>query len=122
MSNKLDDLAPTFKPLAILLLARLVEARIPCIIIDTLRTAEEQAAKVKAGLSWTNHSKHQDGLAIDICTYEEYKIRGPNKLDWDTTDPIWLIMGNIGQTIGLKWGVVSANGERKDLGHFEFVN
>lgn len=122
MSNKLDDLAPTFKPLAILLLARLVEARIPCIIIDTLRTAEEQAAKVKAGLSWTNHSKHQDGLAIDICTYEEYKIRGPNKLDWDTTDPIWLIMGNIGQTIGLKWGVVSANGERKDLGHFEFIS
>lgn len=120
MSRNLDDLAPAFKPLAIELIARCAEAGIPVMIVDTLRTAEEQAEKVALKLSWTAHSRHQDGLAIDVVPYELYQAHGIKKLDWDVKDPVWQIIGKIGQGLGLKWGVVM-NGQRKDLGHFELV-
>lgn len=40
MSRALNDLHPKFKPIAMELLARITEAGIPVMIIDTLRTPE----------------------------------------------------------------------------------
>jgi peptidoglycan L-alanyl-D-glutamate endopeptidase CwlK len=118
MSRRLDDLDPRFRPLAIELVARCVEAGIPVMIIDTLRTPEEHQANLAKGVSWTKHSKHLDGLAIDICPYDVYQLHGPDKLQWNAGDPVWQKVGAIGESLGLRWG---GRWKQKDMGHFESV-
>lgn len=119
MSRALDDLAPEFKPLAIEFLARCVEAGIHVMIVDTLRTEAEHQANLVKGVSWTKHSKHIDGLAIDICPYDSWKLDGPNKLQWDATNPAWAKLGKIGESLGLVWG---GRWVKRDMGHFEMPN
>jgi len=128
MSRRLDDLNPWFKPLAIELLARCVEAGIGVIIVDTLRTPEEHAENLRRGVSWTKHSKHLDGLAIDIAPYEQYALHGPDKIRWDEKDPVWLRIGLIGEQLGLRWGGRwgPPHGKKQprvkaDLGHLEYI-
>lgn len=119
MSRRLDDLSPEFKPLAMELLARAVEAGIAVMIIDTLRTPEEHAANLESGASFATRSKHLDGDAIDICPYSVYQLAGPDKLQWNALDPAWMHLGLIGEQLGLRWG-----GRWKkphDPGHFELV-
>lgn len=120
MSRALDDLSPRMRPLVDRFLAKLMEARIPVMIVDTLRTPAEQAENVAKGVSWTLNSKHLTGDAIDVAPYDIYDLHGPDKAEWDETDPIWLKIGPIGQACGLKWGVIKG-GKRIDLGHFEFI-
>ena len=67
MSRSLFDLDPRFAPLAEELLRQSEQAGVPLKIIDTLRTPEEHAVNLAAGVSWTQHSPHLDGLAIDVC-------------------------------------------------------
>lgn len=118
MSRKLDDLSPRMMPLAMQLIARCIEAGIMVMIVDTRRTLAEQQANVAKGVSWTLASKHLVGDAIDICPYETYALHGPDKLNWDAADPVWKRIGEIGESIGLKWGVFR-NGVQVDPGHFE---
>ena len=115
-SRKLDDLDPIFRPRAFEFLARLTEATIPVLIINTGRTAAEQAEYLRTGASWVQRSKHQDGLAIDICPWEIFQLRGPDKLEWDADDPIWTKIGAIGEKLGLVWG---GRWKKRDMGHFE---
>ncbi len=119
MSRKLDDLADVFRPVAMILLARLVEAKIPVLIVDTLRTPAEHQANLAAGVSWTKHSKHLDGLAIDIVPYSVFELHGMHKLQWSSTDPVWQEIGLIGEKLGLRWG---GRWAVKDMGHFEYVH
>lgn len=118
MSRRLNDLSPGFRPVAIELLARLTEAGICVMIIDTLRTAEEQAANIARGVSWTQNSKHLTGDAIDVCPYSQFNLHGPDKLQWDAADPVWQRIGEIGESLGLRWG---GRWKQRDLGHFEYV-
>jgi hypothetical protein len=118
MSRRLDDLSARFRPLAFQLLARTVEAGIPVIIVDTLRTEAEHQVNLAKKVSWVKHSKHLDGDAIDICPYEQYAAHGPDKLLWTASDPIWLRLGAIGESLGLRWG---GRWSVPDLGHFEYV-
>lgn len=118
MSRRLDDLSARFRPLAIELLARCVEAGIPVMVVDTLRTPAEHAQNLANGVSWTKHSKHLDGDAIDICPYEVYQLHGPDKLRWQS-DPVWQRLGAIGEALGLRWG--GRWTKTPDLGHFEYV-
>lgn len=117
MSRALSDLHPSFRPLAVELLARCVEAGIMVLIVDTLRTPAEHADNLARGVSWTTHSKHLDGLAIDICPFSVYDLHGQDKLQWDETDPIWIRIGVIGEAIGLRWGGRWL--KTPDVGHFE---
>jgi peptidoglycan L-alanyl-D-glutamate endopeptidase CwlK len=117
MSRKLNDLSPRFRPLAIELLARCVEAGIPVCVVDTLRTPAEHAANLAKGVSWTPYSKHLDGDAIDICPYETFNLHGPDKLQWDGSEPVWARLGAIGESLGLTWG---GRWKVRDLGHFEY--
>lgn len=119
MERALDALSPRFKPMAIELLARCVEAGIPVMVIQTRRTVAEHEANVAAGVSWTKHSKHIDGDAIDICPFEQYQLHGPDKLRWDANDPVWQRIGPIGEALGLRWG---GRWTVKDMGHFEYVS
>ena len=116
MSRALRDLAPDFRPLAVELLAQCAEAGIPVFIVDTLRTQEEHEKNLAAGRSWTKHSKHLVGQAIDICPYEVFQSHGPDKLLWNSEDPIWQKIGDIGVKLGLRWG---GNWTKRDMGHFE---
>lgn len=118
MNRSLDALSPRFKPLAIELLARLTEAGVPVAIIQTSRTPEEHAANLAKGVSWTQHSKHLDGDAIDICPYEIFALTGGAKLAWDASLPVWQKVGPIGEKLGLRWG---GRWQQKDMGHFEYV-
>ena len=118
MSKRLDDLSATFRPFADRFLARLMEARMPVVIVTTSRSVAEQEKAVRDGVSWTMNSRHLTGDAIDVCPYEEYALNGRNKLMWDAKNPAWPKIGAIGQACGLKWGV-TINGVHKDLGHFE---
>lgn len=118
MSRKLDDLSDRFRPKAIELLARLTEAGIAVMIVDTLRTPAEHAANLASGASKATRSKHLDGDAIDICPYLIFNQDGPDKLNWDTRHPVWKRIGEIGESLGLTWG-----GRWKsphDPGHFEW--
>jgi len=96
-----------------------VEAGIMVMIIDTWRSPAEHAANLAAGVSWTKHSKHLDGLAIDICPYQQFQLHGPDKLQWDGDDPIWTKIGTMGEALGLVWG--GRWRKQRDLGHFEYV-
>lgn len=125
MSRALNDLDSRFRPKAFELLARCIEAGIPVMIVDTLRTPGEQEANLAKGVSATMNSKHLPqppegkSLAIDIVPYDTYALHGPDKVHWDTKSPVWLIMGQIGESLGLRWG-----GRWKtphDPGHFEYV-
>ncbi len=120
MSRALDELSSLMRPLADRFLAKLMEARIPVMIVTTSRTQAEQEDAVKRGVSWTLKSRHLTGDAIDVAPYDIYDLHGPDKAEWDEEDPIWLKIGAIGQSCGLKWGVITAKG-RKDLGHFERI-
>lgn len=117
MSRALNDLSPRFKPLAIELLARCVEAGIPVLVVDTLRTPAEHQANLAKGVSWTTRSKHLDGDAIDICPYDVFQANGPDKLHWQD-GPVWHRLGAIGEGLGLRWG---GRWKQRDLGHFEYV-
>ena len=118
MTTSLDSLDPVFKPFAFALLARLTEARIPVVIVNTRRTDAEQSAAIAGGVSWVKRSKHQDGLAIDIAPYETWIAHGAKKLLWDADDPIWIRIGQIGEAINLRWG---GRWKQRDMGHFEYV-
>lgn len=118
MSRRLDDLSPRFRPLAMELIARCVEAGIPILIVDTLRTPEEQAENIRKGVSWTRNSKHLTGDAIDLVPYEVYNLHGADKLQWASSDPVWDRLGAIGEALGLRWG---GRWVQRDMGHFEFV-
>lgn len=117
-SRRLDDLAPPFRPLAIEFLARATEAGIPLVLIETLRTANEQAELLLAGRSWTIASKHLRGYAIDVCPYERYQLHGPDKLAWEAADPVWLRLGTVAEGLGLVWG---GRWKVRDMGHVELA-
>lgn len=116
MSRRLNDLSPRFLPLAFEFLARLTEQGILVCIVDTRRTVEEQAANLRAGVSWTANSRHLTGEAIDVAPYEVYVMHGSNKLQWDGDHPVWKRIGQIGEGCGLVWG---GRWRQRDFGHFE---
>lgn len=124
MTRNLNDLAPECRAIFFELLARFTEAGIPVMVINVLRTVEEQKVNLARGVSATMNSRHlpqpPSGLshAIDVCPYATYLLHGPDKLQWDSTDPSWGALGLIGESLGLRWG-----GRWKvpvDPGHFEF--
>lgn len=118
MNRSLDSLDPRFKPLAMALIARCVEAGILVMIINTRRTEAEQADAIARGVSWVKRSKHQDGLAIDLCPYDVWQLDGGDKLMWQADHPVWAKIGRIGEGLGLRWG---GRWTTPDLGHLEYI-
>ena len=111
-------------------LARLTEARIPVVIVETWRSIEAHNEDLKAGRSWSMMSKHTctclsgstpmvevpASKAMDVAPFLQYQLHGDDKLQWDANDPVWLEIGRIGRASGLKWG---GDWGVKDMGHFE---
>ncbi len=99
MSKALNDLHVAFRPLAFELLARAVESRLQVVIIDTLRTAAEQAEYVRVGASKRPDSLHLHGLAIDVGLAPLLKLK-----NWAPQHEDWAKLGAIGEGLGLRWG------------------
>lgn len=112
----IEGLDDEFKQKALTFLGRLVFAGIYVMVIETIRTHERQAWLLRNNRSWTDHSKHLVGRAIDVCPIEEFRLNGSNKLHWDAADPIWTRIGEIGEQCGLTWG---GRWKQRDMGHFE---
>lgn len=123
-TTAINDMDYRFKNVAMEFLARLTESHIPVAIINVLRTPEEQADNLAKGVSWTSKSLHlpqpPDGrsLAMDICPYAQFEIHGANKLQWDASDPVWDKIGNLAESLGLRWG---GRWQQRDMGHVEWV-
>lgn len=128
MSRSLDDLDTTLRWWAMEFLARTVERRIPIIIVDTLRTMEEQKANLAKGVSKTLHSKHLPNAqgrseAIDIAPYDVYQLYGPDKLSWNVNDPIFKTLADLASECASRHGLTIIRGydwpNHWDAGHFE---
>ena len=122
MTRSLNDLSDRAKPIFFEFLARLVEAGIPVMVIDVLRTREEQAENIRKGVSWTTKSKHLPDAtgksnAIDLCPFEIYALHGADKLQWNASDDVWEKIGVIGEKLGLEWG--GRWTKARDMGHFQ---
>ena len=122
MSRRLSDLSTRFRPLAVELIALCTEMQIPLMILDTLRTEAEQKENIRKGVSWTMNSKHlpqppeMRSEAIDVAPYAMFQLKGPDKLQWDSNDPVWQRIGGIGESLGLVWG---GRWKKKDMAHFQ---
>ena len=133
MSRALNDLSGPMRAKAVEVLARLTERGIMVAIVDTVRTEPEHARNLAKGTSWTAKSKHlprklrgwhasdadaDKSDAIDLAPYEIYALHGADKLQWEAADPAWLVIGQIGESLGLRWG---GRWTHSDLGHLELV-
>ena len=105
MSRSLDTLSPRFRPLAVELLARCVEAGICVMIVDTLRTPEEHAANLAKGVSWTTHSKH--------CLTQDHTLLG--------SDLTWRPGGDLHIGDSLLAFSEQAHGKRRQYEHAQVI-
>ncbi len=128
----LDLLHPDFRPVVDRFLARCAEAGLMVMVVETWRSQAAHDEDVKNGRSWVTKSKHQNtalrrnqegvrevvpaSLAIDIAPYDQYELHGPDKLQWKADDPVWQRLGEIGESLGLKWG---GRWKRRDMAHFQ---
>lgn len=125
MTRALNDLDYRAKNVMMEMIARASEAGIPLMIINVLRTVEEQADNIAKGVSWTPNSLHlpqkPDGksLAIDVCPYQQFELHGSNKLMWNADDPVWEQLAVIGERLGLRSGY---RWKQKDCGHMEYAS
>lgn len=110
-SRLLSDLTPAFRAVVVEFLAATVEAGIPVRIIETRRSPEEHHANVARNKSWTKHSRHCDGEAIDICPTALL-----DKPNWAPEDQLWQRLGSIAEGMGMGWG---GRWTQKDMCHFE---
>lgn len=110
-SRSLDDLSPRFKPLAVRLI-ELASKEFPVTVIETKRTLEEHKANLAKGVSWIDYSRHIDGDAIDLAPTELLKLK-----NWAPYSPLWQRLGQIGKSLGLRWG---GNWKKRDMCHFEY--
>ena len=114
----LDHLSPLMRAAAVEFLARMAEAGIPLLIVETFRSEADHQADLAAGRSWIARSKHQDGHAMDVCPYDTYQLHGPDKLQWDAGDPVWERIAVTAEKCGLKSGY---RWQQRDCGHVELV-
>lgn len=120
--RSLDSLSTDCYPLATEWIARVVARGVAVLIVQTSRTLAEHQANLAAGTSGTTRSMHlprhlrwpaghllldvdrEKADALDLAPYEVYQLYGPDKLQWDATHPVWGILGEECERVGLRWG------------------
>lgn len=117
-SRDTRDLTDRFRAAFAYFTMYLIEAGVPFLIAQTKRSLEESARNIANGTSWVSDpmaSKHVDAFlrgwdvqgsdAADVVPYDTYLLHGPDKLQWDASDPIWLKVRDAAHRAGLGWGV-----------------
>jgi hypothetical protein len=95
--------------------AQLKQEGINAKVISTTRTAAQQAAiRQRTSIAARGTSQHELGKAFDIGIYDS---AGNYIRNWD--HPYWNRAGEIGQSLGLRWGRYFKNPGRDDP-HFDF--
>lgn len=119
MGNSLDELASYVRPLCEQFLAICKERGLDIRVVDTGRTAAEQEQKIAQGVSWVSRSQHEPqppemkSHAFDVVPVDYMSMKG-----WNPAGPLWAELGEIGESLGLRWGGRWTN--HRDPGHFEF--
>ena len=127
MSRKLEHLRQDGKEKAELLLKKTSAIGIDLLVTCTYRSNEEQASlyaigRTAKGRIVTNalpgESKHNNmeggapaSLAFDVVPL----VAG--KPMWDASNPVWQVVGSLGESIGLKWA--GRWRRMKEFPHFE---
>jgi len=134
MDRSLDSLSAALKLKMFEVLARLTERGVMVKIVQTSRTMAEHQANLANGTSATMLSRHLPRAlrgwtdtdpeawqcdAIDLCPYDVYQLHGPDKLQWNSADPAWKVIGELGEAVGLRWGGRWTHPH--DPGHLELV-
>jgi hypothetical protein len=127
VNRRLEDLDPRFRPQAEELVRRLTEAGVPCMVYETIRSAEDQAAAFARGASRCDgvkrRSKHQDGLALDIVALNS---AGIPTWDYRRYSERYKRIGDIARELGLECGQDWHPSEYDDVGlgwdppHYEY--
>lgn len=106
MSRSIFDLCESVRPLAQQLLREAHEKfGWSMVVVDTLRTAEEQRQNILNKVSWKTRSDHlpQPGCgkshAIDIAPAHLMTLK-----NWAPDHPDWDKLGGLGESLGLLWG------------------
>ena len=103
-----ENLSGVAQELAIPTLVAYHTCSTPFVVIDGLRTPQEQQQHVDNGVSWTLNSKHLTGHAIDFV---------PKTFDWDDVDAFEQIAECVSShSPNLIWG---GNWKQRDYGHIE---
>ena len=121
-SRSLDELVPPAKERVERFIALCDENGIDLLVTSTYRDHESQNAlyaqgRTKAGKVVTNaqggQSYHNWRCAVDVVPL----ING--KPNWDSSDPVWAKIGELGEQAGLEW----AGRWRtfKELAHFQYT-
>lgn len=84
------------------------------VIIDGLRTEEEQRAHIRAKRSWTMNSRHLTGHAIDFAVWHRGRVRRDIKYYWPVVEAFKHASEGHGVriTCGADW-------RSRDMGHVE---
>jgi peptidoglycan L-alanyl-D-glutamate endopeptidase CwlK len=88
------------------------------VIICGMRTIREQEELVRKGASWTMHSKHLNGRAIDFAAYINGGIR------WEIKRQSYETIGHAFKRAAAELGVPIVWGgdwSSKDMGHIELA-
>ena len=120
MSRSLDDLCPACRPLFDKFLELAEENfNFDMVVVDVLRTPEQQAANIAKGVSWTAKSKHlpQPGCnkshALDAAPAHLMSLK-----NWAPSHPDWERLGVMAESLGLNWG---GRWKQRDCPHVESV-
>jgi hypothetical protein len=126
MRQRFPQLDPRFRPLVIQLIDRLDLLGVRYVITDTLRSLSTQQAAFKRGATKcdgvTKVSKHQLGLAIDICAMNEGD--GPS-WDYKQYAEVYRTIGNFARDLGMECGqdwkpIDKTTGFGWDVPHYEY--
>lgn len=127
MNNRnLEDLSDDVKYMALAFIDSCKREGIDVLIYCTLRSNEEQDAlyaqgrttpgkirtNARAGQSAHNPDKSGKSRAFDCCPM----LYG--KPEWNTSSPLWMKMGVIGESVGLEWSG-RWNGKLREMAHFQ---
>ncbi len=92
------------------------------LVLEGLRTKEQQRINVSHGVSWTMNSRHLTGHAVDLAPWVD------NKIDWNEV-MFWRAMGHAVcraahiESVPIIWGALRKHGgdwkRQNDAGHFE---
>lgn len=115
--RRIDSLEPSLQPKARRLVELAAAAGVELVVTEGRRTLERQRELYAQGrttpgpiVTWTMNSKHLTGEAFDVA------VRVDGKLTWPDDDALWERIGQIGESVGLRWG---GRWEQRDRPHFE---
>jgi D-alanyl-D-alanine carboxypeptidase len=113
--GRIQQLQPTLQPLAQALIDRAQAQGINLTVVQGYRSPAQQQALYTSGAGVTNApalmSYHNYGLAFDVVP-QEYASQS----DWNPNGPLWPVIGQIGESIGLEWG---GRWSKPDRPHFQ---